>query len=149
MKKLHFEIQINAPIAQVWDTMLADETYRKWTSAFNPGSFYEGDWEKGSTIKFMGPDGEGKLGGLSSMIAENRKHEFISIEHRGFISNGVEDFSPETVGEWAGAHENYTFTEKDGGTLLEVDIDVADAQIDEFADMWPRSLQLLKKLCEE
>ncbi|MEX2593834.1 MAG: hypothetical protein WD426_13755 [Anditalea sp.] len=37
-QKLHFSKRINAPKEKVWDTMLKDETYREWTSAFTEGS---------------------------------------------------------------------------------------------------------------
>ena len=59
MKKLHFTIQIDAPRQLVWDTMLQPETYTLWTAGFCEGSRYEGSWEKGASILFLGPDGEG------------------------------------------------------------------------------------------
>jgi uncharacterized protein YndB with AHSA1/START domain len=43
---LHFEIEIYAPVKKVWDIMLTPETYKKWTSAFDPSSYYEGSWNK-------------------------------------------------------------------------------------------------------
>lgn len=81
MEKLHFSVQIKAPKEKVWDTMLDDETYRKWTTAFSPGSYYEGSWDEGSKILFLAPDENGKLSGMTSIIAENRPYEFISIKH--------------------------------------------------------------------
>jgi len=56
---MHFEITINAPVAKVWDMMLAQETYRQWTAAFEPTSYYEGSWEKGSKMKFLGAGDSG------------------------------------------------------------------------------------------
>src|SRR5688572_26021299 len=111
MEKLRQTIFINAPRERVWDVMLSDETYRQWTSAFNPGSYYKGDWKEGSKILFLGPnpDGSGE-GGMVSRIKENRPHEFISIEHLGIVQNGVEDTESEEAKKWAPAYENYTFT---------------------------------------
>ncbi len=62
MQKLHFKIDINAPKEKVWHTMLDDKTYRIWTEAFMPGSYYKGDWSKGSKMLFIGPgeNGEGE-----------------------------------------------------------------------------------------
>jgi len=54
MQKLHFTQHINAPREKVWDIMLSDTTYREWTKPFNAGSFYEGSWDEGSDIKFLG-----------------------------------------------------------------------------------------------
>lgn len=150
MKKLHFTKQINAPKEKVWHAMLDDKSYREWTKAFSEGSYFEGSWEKGAKIQFLGPDPEtGELGGMSSRIAENKPYEFISIEHVGLVSNGVEDTTSEEAKKWAPAFENYTFVEKDDGTELQVDLDVVE---DEYADMfdrmWPSALEDLKAIAE-
>lgn len=149
MQTLHFSIIINAPVEKVWDTMLGDATYRKWTEVFNPGSYYKGSWDKGSEIRFLGPNPEtGKEGGMISRIAENRTHEFVSIEHIGMVEDGVDDTTSEKVKAWLPAYENYTFVSKDGGTEVKVDLDTVDEYADMFNDMWPKSLESLKKLCE-
>ncbi|HUQ85093.1 MAG TPA: hypothetical protein VM077_02110 [Candidatus Limnocylindrales bacterium] len=151
MAKLHFNIDINAPREKVWDTMLGDVTYREWTSVFNPGgSYFEGDWSEGSKMLFLGPDEKtGKVGGMVSRIEVNKKPEFMSIEHLGVINDGVEDTTSESVKSWAGAHENYTMTEKDGITTVEVDIDINDEMSKMFEDMWPPALQKLKEIAEK
>jgi len=151
MQKLHFSIQINAPREKVWNTMLDDATYRQWTAAFNPGSYYIGSWEQGSEIRFLGPDPEGKEieGGMYSRIKENRVHEFISIEHLGMIKGGVIDTTSDEVKKWTPAFENYTLVDKDGGTEVLVDIDVADEYANMFDEMWPRALSSLKELAEK
>lgn len=150
MQKLHFTIDIQAPKEKVWDVMLADETYRQWTEIFNPsgGSWYEGNWEEGSDIRFIGPDEEGNEGGMVSKIVANRPYEFISIEHLGEIVNGVEDTTSERVKAWQGAHENYTFKENDDVTTVEVDLDTVDEFADMFTDAWPKALAKLKELVE-
>ena len=91
MDKLHFSIVINATKEKVWNTMLNDDTYRKWTEAFAPGSYYKGNWNKGSKILFVGPGEKGEMG-MVSRIKENKQYEFISIEHLGIIQNGKEDY---------------------------------------------------------
>jgi uncharacterized protein YndB with AHSA1/START domain len=149
MEKIHLTTFINAPREKVWDVMLSDASYRDWTSAFNPGSYYEGSWEEGSEIRFLGPDmaGEG-AGGLVSRIAEIRPNEFVSIEHLGVIKNGVEDRSPEAMNGWAGALENYTFTEKDGGTELVIDQDMSAEERPTMEAMWQNGLARIKELSE-
>jgi len=151
MNKLHFSITVNAPKAKVWNTMLDDKTYRVWTEAFTPGSHYVGDWSKGSKILFLGLDPKtGQMGGMVSRIKENRLHEYISIEHLGMVQDGQEDTTSEAVKAWAGAHENYTFKEKDGKTEVLVDMDSSGGDFEEmFKDMWPKALQKLKELAEK
>ena len=150
MDKLHFKIEINAPKEKVWDTMLEDKTYRLWTEPFMPGSYYKGDWSKGSKILFLGPDPEtGKEGGMVSRIAENKIYEFISIEHLGIVKDGVEDTTSEYATKWAPAFENYTFKEKNGITEVLVDMDINDEYAEMFKDMWPKALQILKELAEK
>ena len=119
MNKLNFSIVINAPKKKVWHTMLDDATYRQWTTPFNEGSYYKGDWSKGSKIIFLGPNPEtGKEGGMVSRIVENKLYEFMSIEHLGMINDGVEDTTSEEVKKWTPAFENYTFKEKNGETQV-------------------------------
>ncbi len=152
MQKIQHSIFINAPVEKVWNTMLDDATYREWTKPFGPGSFYEGDWSKGSIIKFLGADenGEAQMGGMYSRIADNRLYEFVSIEHIGLIdAKGNVDTTSEEVKKWTPAFENYTFTEKDGGTEVLVEVDISEEYRDLFNEMWPKALELLKELAEK
>lgn len=147
MEKLHFSIVINAPKEKVWHTMLDDEPYREWTAAFNEGSYYEGSWEKGSKILFLGPDPTtGKLGGMVSRIADNRPYEFISIEHLGLVHDGIEDTDSAEAKKWAPAFENYTFKEVDGGTEILVDLETDESMAEEFSKMRPAALEKLKEI---
>jgi hypothetical protein len=150
MKKLHFSTRINAPKEKVWHAMLDDQPYREWTAAFNPGSYYKGDWSKGSKILFLGPNAEtGEEGGMVSRIAENKPYEFVSIEHLGIVFNGVEDTTSDAARKWAPAFENYSFKETDGATEVLVDIDVDEEEAEMFKQMWPSALQKLKEIAEE
>lgn len=150
MDKLHFNIDINAPKEKVWHTMLDDVTYRLWTTSFNEGSYYKGDWSKGSKILFLGPNPEtGKEGGMVSRIAENKLYEFISIEHLGMINDGVEDTMSEEAKKWTPAFENYTFKEVNGKTSVFVDMDINEEYKEMFEEMWPNALQKLKELAEK
>jgi uncharacterized protein YndB with AHSA1/START domain len=150
MQKLRFSIKINAPVEKVWETMLAPETYPVWTSVFNAGgSRYEGSWEKGSKMLFIGPDPKtGVEGGMVSRIAENIPNEFISIEHIGILNNGVEDTTSEEAKSWTPAFENYTFKEVDGLTEVLVDLDMLEEYVEMFQEMWPEALERLKELVE-
>ena len=149
MTKITKKIFINAPKEKVWDTMLGDATYRDWTGAFCPGSYYKGSWDKGSKILFLGPNpADGTEGGMVSTIEENIPYEFVSILHLGQINNGVEDTTSDTVSAWAGAHENYSFVEKDGGTELTIETDTVEEMKDEMEKMWDKALPRLKEIAE-
>ncbi len=145
MKKLRYSISINSPREKVWDAMLGPETYRKWTEAFTEGSYYEGSWQKGARIRFLSPSGEG----MTSEIAENRKHEFVSIRHLGFVKGGVDDRESPEAKAATPAYENYSFKEKAGVTEVNVEMDSTEAYESMFNEMWPKALQKLKQICEE
>ena len=149
MQKLKFSIEINATKEKVWNTMLEDKTYRIWTEAFSKGSHYIGDWSKGSKILFLGPNENGEMGGMVSRIKENKKYEFISIEHIGMVQDGKEDTTSEAIKVWAGALENYTFKDKSGTTEILVEIDSNEEYAEMFEGMWPNALQKLKELAEK
>ncbi len=148
MEKLRQNIFINAPRERVWDMMLADDTYREWTSAFHPGSYYKGDWSEGSKILFLGPSEESGEGGMVSRIRENRRHEFISVEHLGIVQNGVEDTESAAAKAWAPAYENYTFTDRNGGTELAIEMDIQAEQKETFEKLWADALSRLKTIAE-
>lgn len=148
MQKLNFSIVIKASKEKVWNTMLDDKTYRQWTEAFSPGSHFVGSWNKGSKMLFLGPDQEGKLGGMVSRIKENKKHEYLSIEHLGLVQDGKEDTTSDAVKQWAGALENYTFKDLNDKTELLVDMDINDEYKEMFENMWPAALDKLKILAE-
>jgi hypothetical protein len=143
VKKLHFAISIHAPRERVWQKMLAPDSYRQWTEAFGEGGHYEGSWEKGAKIRFLS-HGEG----MTSLIAENREPELLSIKHLGIVKNGVDDTESPQAKSWASAYENYTLTEAAGGTELRVDMDTNEEFEQMFTELWPKALLRLKQLCE-
>ena len=145
MNRLHYEISIDAPRDKVWRTMLEQDTYRIWTTPFSEGSYYEGGWNRGDRIRFLGPGGSG---GITSVIDESRPGEFLSIRHLGIIKDGVDDLESEEAKSWTPAFENYTFDESGGGTRLAVDLDVAAEHEASMNETWPKALQKLKELCE-
>lgn len=145
---MHFEINIRAKADKVYKKMLADKTYTEWTSIFNPASQFKGSWDKGSKILFLGSDEDGSVGGMVSRIKENVPGRFVSIEHYGVIENSTEILSGPKVEVWAGALENYTFSENHGTTLLEVDVDVNKDYWSYFDSTWPDALKKLKEICE-
>lgn len=150
MTTQHYSIHINASKEKVWNTMLGKDTYREWAAIFNEGSRFEGSWDQGSKILFLGPDPQtGKEGGMVSRIKENRPYEFISIEHLGIVKDGIEDMTSEEAKKFAPAYENYSFTEKDGVVEVSVAIDTVPEFADFFNETWPKALAKLKELSEQ
>lgn len=151
MNTLKFSIFINAPKEKVWNTMLEDATYREWTKPFDETSYYQGEWSEGSKILFLSTDKstdaeKNIVRGMSSRIAKNIPFEYISIQHLGMIENGIEK-------PWEGegdGFENYIFTEKDGGTKLDIElINLPDSFTEMMNTMWPKALEVLKALAEK
>ena len=144
-----WSIRIDAPVERVYQTMLGEESYRAWTSAFNPTSRYMGTWDEGSSIRFLGTGEDGQVGGMVARIRENKPNRFVSIEHLGVIVGDQELFEGPDVDEWANGFENYTFMPDGNGTLLKIELTYNPDFQQYFDDMWPNALALLKKLCEE
>ena len=152
MKKLQFQVQINEPAAKVYDVMLGlsnKSTYEQWTVLFNPTSTYEGSWDKGSKILFIGVDEKGEKGGMVSKIAENIPNRFVSIQHYGLVKDDQEITEGPEVEKWANGFENYTFEENNGTTTLTLDIDITEDFVDFFNETYPKALAKLKELCEK
>lgn len=148
MKKLQYKVDINAPKQDVYDKMIGTESYKKWASEFNPTSEFEGSWEKGEKIKFVGTDENGKKGGMVSKIAENIQGEFISIHHYGILDGENEITSGPEVEKWAPAYENYKFEEKNGLTTVTAEIDTNEEYEEYFNQTWPKAFGKLKEICE-
>lgn len=146
MNTLTYSIHIESPKEKVWDTMLTDATYRAWTKPFNETSYYVGDWSEGSKMLFLGTDTNGEVaGGMVSTIAKNIPYEYISIKHLGMMEKGEEK-------PWAegNAFENYTFSEKDNGTEVSIELtNIPDEYKEMMDEMWPKALLVLKELSEK
>ncbi len=145
MKRLEYKIEISAPAKKVWNKMLQPDSYKEWAQASWPDSCYEGSWEKGEKIRFISPG----QGGTMAIIIENKPYETLLAEHVAAINaDGSEDYDSETARSWIGTKEGYNFTERDGKTILNVQIDTRPEWEQMFNDGWPNALQKLKEICE-
>ena len=152
MKKLQFKVSINAPVTKVYDIMLgtgSKSTYEQWTSLFNPTSTYEGNWDKGTKILFVGVDEKGEKGGMVSRIVDNIPNRFVSVQHYGLLKGDEEITEGPEVEKWANGFENYTFEENNGITSVTIDLDTTEEFEDYFKETYPKALGKLKELCEE
>lgn len=149
MKRLKYHIDINAPAAKVSDTMLGKATYKQWTEAFNPTSDFEGSWDKGASIQFTGISKEGKKEGMVAEVMEHIPNKFVSLRHYGVLDGDQVISEGPAVAGWAGALENYSFSEENGKTTVTVDVDCNEQYLDYFDNAWPKALDKLKKLAEQ
>lgn len=152
MKKLQFQVSINAPVSRVYDVMLGinnKSTYEQWTALFNPTSTYEGSWDKGNKILFIGVDEKGEKGGMVSRIAANIPNRFVSIQHYGLIQADKEITEGPEVEKWANGFENYTFEANNEITEVTVDLDTTEDFADYMNQIYPKALDKLKEICEK
>ncbi len=152
MKKIQYTIQISAPASKVYDVMLGittKSTYEQWTAAFNPTSTYEGSWEKGSKMLFVGTDEKGEKGGMVSEIVDANLNRFVSIRHYGLVQGNAEITDGPEVEKWANGFENYTFEEHNGSTMVTVDLDTTEDFVDFMNETYPKALDTLKEICEK
>jgi hypothetical protein len=153
MEKLQYTIKINAPVNKVYDLMLGisnKSTYEQWTAMFNPTSTFEGNWDKGSKMLFVGVDGKGEKGGMVSEIVENILNEYVSIRHYGLVKANAEITTGPEVEKWANGFENYTFQENNGVTTITIElVGLTEDLTGYMNDNWPRALDKLKEICED
>ena len=152
MKKIKFNVSINSPAKKVYDVMLGinnKSTYEQWTALFNPTSTYDGSWNKGSKMLFIGTNEKGEKGGMVSEIADNIPNRFISIRHYGLLQADVEITDGPEVEKWANGMENYTFEENNEITNLTVDLDTTEDFVDYMNQTYPKALDKLKEICEK
>jgi hypothetical protein len=152
MDKIQFEVRINASAHKIYNIMLGIDdisTYEQWTALFNPTSTYEGSWDQGSKIRFIGVDENGIKGGMVSRIKENIPNTFVSIQHYGMVKGDQEITEGPEVDKWANGLENYSFEESNGSTLVTVTLDTAEDFVDYMNSIYPNALAKLKEICEK
>lgn len=124
-------------------------TYEQLTALFNPTSTYEGNWNKGSKMLFVGTDDQGNKGGMVSEITDNIPGRFVSIRHYGMLQGNTEITDGPEVEKWANSYENYTFEEKNGITRLTVDLDTSEDFEDYMNQHYTKALDKMKDICEK
>jgi uncharacterized protein YndB with AHSA1/START domain len=146
MEKLEYKIEISAPVKTVWETMLQEETYKQWVAKSWPNSSYEGKWEQGTQMRFIGPDGSGTL----AELVEVKPYESLLARHIAALGKGgVEDRTSEMAKGWIGTTERYQFAERNGKTTLTVLMEASPEWRQMFDEGWPQALAELKKISED
>lgn len=144
MKKIEFEIEINAKADKVWFALWDDIHYRIWVSPFCKGAYAITDWKEGSKIHFLDPNGSG----MFSEITKGQPYEKMYFTHIGEIKNFIEQPQDEISSEWYGAVEHYDLIEQNGVTTLKASVDITEDHFAFFNEAFPKGLDIVKELAE-
>lgn len=140
MKFLEFEIQINATPEKVWETLFTQDSYKKWASAMNEGTYFEGNWEVGSIMKFLDPQNNG----MYNLVTENIRFKVLGMKHLGWILKG--ELSAQN---WEDSTLNYILEPSENGTLLKGTVNSLDEFVEFFNSKYPQNFEHIKRLAEE
>jgi len=142
MQKLKFSIEIQAPKEKVWHTLWEDTTFRDWANIIDAGTYMVGEMKEGAEVQFI----SGSSGyGVTSLIEKLVPNEFVLLSHR---ADTKESGKEEREREWTGGQESYSLTERDGATLLTVELDTPPEQVETFEERLPKALARVKELAE-
>lgn len=140
MKFLEFEKQINATPEKVWETLFTQDSYKKWASAMNEGTYFEGNWEVGSIMKFLDPQNNG----MYNLVTENIRFKVLGMKHLGWILKG--ELSPQN---WEDSTLNYILEPSENGTLLKGTVNSLDEFVEFFNSKYPQNFENIKRLAEK
>ena len=139
MKLLEFKTQINATPEKVWEVLFTQDAYKKWASAMNEGTYYEGNWEEGTTMRFLDADNNG----MYNIVEKNIPNRELKMTHLGWIYDGV--LTPQ---DWEDSTVSYILEPNENGTLLTGKVNSLDEFVDFFNSKYPQNFEKVKKLSE-
>jgi hypothetical protein len=145
MKRLRFISRIHAAKEKVWSILWQDDTYRRWSSAFDEGSYAVSDWKKGSRVKFLNAKGNGMV----SIIENNIPNELMSFRHIGEIKAGVEQAQDKLSNDWEGSLEIYMLSNQEKDTELDIEVDVPEEFEDFMEAAFIKGIRTIKELAED
>lgn len=138
-------IQIQAPPERVWEILTQDAPWRDWTSAFMPGSHFDGTMQQGEQVRFLGPDCQE---GMVATVEVCEPAQRLRFRHTGVVSGGKETHEGPDYDQWIPATEEYRLTATEDGTFLAVEQDLPNDMLDHFANAWTNALGRIKALAE-
>lgn len=142
METLQFNVRINASAAKVWFVLWNDYYYRQWAQAFHEGSYAKSDWQQGSRVHFLTPEGIG----MYANIDVHEPPRNMVFQHLGEIKNFQEQ---PAGGAWKDAFEKYELLEENGSVHLQVSVDTEEAYKGQFEKMFPIALENVKRMSED
>ncbi len=142
MKKLQFQIEINASKEDVWATLWEDNTFRDWANIIDEGTYMVGEMVEGKTVKFIsGPTGYGVTSFIDKLVLE----KYVLFKH---MVDTKDNGQNERANQWTGGTESYSLEEKDGITTLTIITDAPEELEEMFKERIPKVLERIKALSE-
>lgn len=144
IKKLFFQIKINASSETIWNNMWDKKSYTKWTTPFCVGTYYTGEIELGSRIHFIAPSFDGMYSDVFYLIP----NKLLIFKHIGNLKDLKELPLDAESEKWIGSFETYKLDEVDGVTTVTAEIDCVAEYINYMNEKFPKALQELKIISE-
>lgn len=144
IKKLTFEVEIEANATTVWNKMWDKKSYTEWTTPFCVGTYFTGEIELGSRIHFIAPSFDGMYSDVFYLIP----NKLIIFKHIGNLKDLKEQPVDAESEKWTASFETYKLNEVDGITTVTAEIDCLEEYINYMSDKFPLALQELKKISE-
>lgn len=144
MKKVNYSVTINAPAEKVWSMLWGEHYYKQWTKVFHESSYAESNWQKGSEIRFLTPEGAGMYSRIEELIV----NEQMTFQHLGEIKEFVNLPAEGNDKEWMNAKETYKLVSNGDETIVSVELETLDS-FEAFFDLaFPKGLEIVKFLSE-
>lgn len=145
LRKVVYQIEVDAPVEKVWDVLMKHENYKEWASAFCEGTYYTGELKPSGRVHFLTPEGDG----MYSDVIFHIPNQHVLFMHIGEVENHVEKPIDENSEKWTGAFEGYSIKEKDGKTLIIAEVDVTENDRAHMDVKFPLGLEKAKRMAEE
>lgn len=142
MNNMQFTVHINAPKANVWNTLWQDQTFRQWAGLIDPGTYMRGELEEGNQVQFISAENGY---GVTSLVEKVIVNESLILRHQADTQDSGEQ---ERTKEWTGGTEIYKLTESDGVTTLTIEFDVPPELEEYFETNYPKAMVKIKELAE-
>jgi uncharacterized protein YndB with AHSA1/START domain len=147
MITLKYSTTINKARSAVFEAIMDKSVYPDWAKAWGEGMDYVGEWKEGSTISYF----DQTQGGTKVLIEELVQNEAIKTKHVAMVNpQNIEiELTDDMMKKWVGSREDYFFHETaEGGTTLEVVMQVDPVFQEMFDNAWPKALAYFKQVCE-
>lgn len=144
MKKVNHTITIHASADKVWAVLWGEHSYKQWTKVFHECSYAESDWQKGSEIRFLTPEGSGMYSRIEELIVKEK----MTFQHLGEIREFINLPAEGNDKEWMNALESYTLVSRGESTDLTVELETLDHFETFFNVSFPKGLEIVKLLSE-